>query len=61
MIGAGAKVIGNIQIGAHSKIAAVSVVLKPVSANSTVARVPTQIVRTRDAGAAPAETIDQEH
>lgn len=45
MIGAGANVIGNIELGAFSKIAAGSVVLKDVPARCTVAGVPAQIVR----------------
>lgn len=45
MIGAGANIIGNIEIGAFSKIAAGSVVLKDVPTRCTVAGVPAQIVR----------------
>jgi len=45
MIGAGANIIGNIELGANSKIAAGSVVLKDVPAHCTVAGVPAQIVR----------------
>ena len=44
LIGAGAKVLGNIEIGVSSKIAAGSVVLKPVPAHSTVAGVPAKLV-----------------
>lgn len=44
MIGAGAKVLGNITIGDHSRIAAGSVVLKDVPARCTVAGVPAQPV-----------------
>lgn len=40
MIGAGAKVLGNIEIGAYAKIGANSVVLKPVAPYTTVAGVP---------------------
>lgn len=40
LIGAGAKVLGNIEIGACSRVAAGSVVLKPVPHNVTVAGVP---------------------
>jgi serine O-acetyltransferase len=46
MIGAGAKILGNIEIGACSRIAAGSVVIHPVPANSTVAGVPAKIVGT---------------
>jgi serine O-acetyltransferase len=44
MIGAGAKILGNIEIGACSRIAAGSVVLHAVPANSTVAGVPAKLV-----------------
>ena len=44
LIGAGAKVLGNITIGECAKIAACSVVLKPVEAYSTVAGVPARVV-----------------
>lgn len=45
MIGAGANVIGNIEVGERSKIAAGSVVLKDVPPGCTVAGIPAQIVR----------------
>ena len=58
LIGAGAKILGNITVGDCSKIAAGSVVLKPVPPNSTVAGVPARII-----GAAgckdPARSMDQ--
>ncbi len=44
LIGAGAKILGNIEIGNCSRIAAGSVVLKPVPPNATVAGVPAKIV-----------------
>ncbi|QPM89916.1 serine O-acetyltransferase [Pseudooceanicola algae] len=44
LIGAGAKVLGNIEIGHCSRIAAGSVVLHPVPACKTVAGVPARIV-----------------
>ncbi|MEI6896736.1 MAG: serine O-acetyltransferase [Psychromonas sp.] len=44
MIGAGAKVLGNIEIGMGAKIGAGSVVLEPVPAHTTVAGVPAKIV-----------------
>ncbi len=46
MIGAGAKVLGNITVGNCSRIAAGSVVLADVPANTTVAGVPARIVGT---------------
>jgi serine O-acetyltransferase len=59
MIGAGAKILGNIEIGAFAKIAAGSVVLKPVPTHCTVAGVPATIVRIHRADEIPAETMDQ--
>jgi serine O-acetyltransferase len=44
MIGAGAKILGNIEIGEASKVAAGSVVLKPVAPHTTVAGVPAKPV-----------------
>lgn len=44
LIGAGAKVLGNIKVGNCSRIAAGSVVLSDVPPNSTVAGVPAKVV-----------------
>ncbi len=44
LIGAGAKILGNIEIGHCSRVAACSVVLHPVPPNTTVAGVPAKIV-----------------
>jgi serine O-acetyltransferase len=44
LLGAGAKVLGNITIGEYAKIASGSVVLKPVPANCTAAGVPARLV-----------------
>jgi len=44
LLAAGAKVLGNIEIGACSRVAAGSVVLKPVAPNTTVAGVPARVV-----------------
>lgn len=58
LIGAGAKVLGNIHIGNCSKIAAGSVVLTDVPPNMTAAGVPARIVGS--AGCAePARSMDQ--
>jgi serine O-acetyltransferase len=59
MIGAGAKVLGNIEIGAMSKIAAGSVVLKDVPPHSTVAGVPATIVRRNNCDNFPALEMQQ--
>ncbi|MGD9541642.1 serine O-acetyltransferase [Methylocystis sp.] len=58
MIGAGAKILGNIEIGACSRIAAGSVVLKSVPPNSIVAGVPAKVVGT-ESRAEPARDMDQ--
>ena len=58
LIGAGAKVLGNIEVGHCSRIAAGSVVLAAVPPKKTVAGVPGRIVG--EAGCAePARTMDQ--
>jgi serine O-acetyltransferase len=44
LVGAGAKILGNIEIGACSRVAACSVVLHAVPPNSTVAGVPAKVV-----------------
>ena len=58
MLGAGAKILGNIEVGHCSRVAAGSVVLKPVPPNTTVAGVPAKEVGT--AGCAePSRAMDQ--
>ncbi len=58
LIGAGAKILGNIKIGSCSRVAAGSVVLSEVPKNVTVAGVPARIVGP--AGCAePARAMDQ--
>src|SRR5258705_7755176 len=58
MIGAGAKILGNIEVGHCARIAAGSVVLKAVPHNTTVAGVPARVVGT--AGCAePSRAMDQ--
>ncbi|GAB3128655.1 serine O-acetyltransferase [Novispirillum itersonii] len=59
MIGAGAKIIGNIEIGEFSKIAAGSVVLKPVPPRCTVAGIPAQVVRIHGTAEMPALSMNQ--
>jgi len=48
VIGAGAKILGNITIGANSKIGANSVVIKDVPSNSTAVGVPARIVASKN-------------
>lgn len=59
MIGTGAKILGNIEIGCYSKVAAGSVVLKDVPAGCTVAGIPAQIVRVHRAAEMPSLSMDQ--
>ena len=58
LIGAGAKILGNIHIGHCSRVAAGSVVLKAVPPKSTVAGVPAKVVG--EAGCSePSRQMDQ--
>jgi serine O-acetyltransferase len=58
LIGAGAKILGNIEIGHCARVAAGSVVVKPVPHNTTVAGVPARVIG--EAGCAePSRTMDQ--
>lgn len=58
LVGAGAKILGNIHVGNCSRVAAGSVVLADVPPNTTVAGVPARVVGP--AGAAePSRTMDQ--
>ncbi|MGH8734408.1 MAG: serine O-acetyltransferase [Burkholderiales bacterium] len=57
LIGAGAKILGNIEIGHCARIASGSVVLKPVPNNTTVAGVPAKVIG--EAGCPePSRTMD---
>ena len=47
VVGAGAKILGGITVGDNVKIGANSVVLKNVSANSTVIGVPARVIKTQ--------------
>jgi len=58
MIGAGATILGNIEVGHCARIAAGSVVLNPVPHNTTVAGVPARVIG--EAGCPePARSMDQ--
>jgi len=60
LLSAGAKVLGNIEVGACSRVAAGSVVLKPVPPNTTVAGVPARVVGSSPpCDGSPAQTMDQ--
>jgi serine O-acetyltransferase len=58
MIGAGAKILGNIEVGCCARIAAGSVVLQAVPPQKTVAGVPAKVIG--EAGCPePARFMDQ--
>ncbi|MBR9910746.1 MAG: serine O-acetyltransferase [Gammaproteobacteria bacterium] len=58
LIGPGAKILGNIEVGAGAKVCAGSVVLKPVPAHSIIAGVPATVVGRVDSNL-PAWEMDQ--
>jgi len=58
LLGAGAKVLGNITVGDYAKIASGSVVLKPVPPHCTAAGVPARIVNCPTCDE-PAKSMDQ--
>jgi len=58
LIAAGAKILGNIEVGEGAKIGAGSLVLEPVPAHTTVAGVPAKIVG-HPTEAEPAREMDQ--
>ncbi|MFO1027333.1 MAG: serine O-acetyltransferase [Acetobacteraceae bacterium] len=58
VIGAGAKILGNIRVGDHARIAAGSVVLKDVPAHATMAGVPAKVMRIATADE-PVRDMDQ--
>ena len=57
LLGAGAKVLGPIEIGEYAKVASGSVVLKSVPAHTTVAGVPARVVNM-DTTSEPARSMD---
>ncbi len=58
MIGAGAKILGNIEVGQCARVAAGSVVVKSIPSNVTVAGVPARVIG--EAGCAePSRSMDQ--
>jgi serine O-acetyltransferase len=48
MIGAGAKILGNIEIGSYARIAAGALVLQSVPPKATVAGIPAKIVKASE-------------
>jgi len=59
LIGAGAKILGNIEIGEGAKVAAGSVVLQAVPPYTTVAGVPAKIIGEIGGNAEPSHVMDQ--
>ena len=57
LLGAGAKVLGNITIGDYAKVASGSVVLKPVPAHCTAAGVPARLINCPTCDE-PSKTMD---
>jgi len=58
MISAGAAILGNIEVGEHARVAAGSVVLKPVPPHATVAGVPAKVIRIVESDE-PSRSMDQ--
>lgn len=61
MIGAGAKVLGPLHIGDNSKIAAGSVVLNDIPANSTAVGTPARVVKLDGVRVEYSQNLDQIH
>ena len=59
LIGAGAKILGNIRVGECSKIASGSVVLKEVPPHTTVAGIPARVIGSAGDCDEPARAMDQ--
>lgn len=58
LIGAGAKILGNITIGLNSKIGAGSVVLQNIPDHSTAVGIPAKVIARKDLDHIPAKMID---
>src|SRR5215203_92634 len=58
LIGAGAKILGNIEVGCCARVAAGSVVLQAVPSNTTVAGIPARVVGAAGCSE-PARSMDQ--
>ncbi len=57
LIGVGAKILGNIEIGQYSRVGAGSVVIKPVPPHTTVAGVPARVIGSADSEC-PSQDMD---
>ena len=58
LLGAGCKVLGNIEVGECAKVASGSVVLHPVPPRKTVAGVPARVIGDAGCDEEPARTMD---
>ncbi len=61
LVGAGAKILGPISIGAKARVGANSVVVQDVPDGCTVVGIPGKVVRLREAGRPNAHGIDLDH
>ncbi len=61
VVGAGAKILGPVELGEHVKVGANSVVIGDVPANSTVVGIPAKIVRSRRSQSLTPHGIDLDH
>ncbi len=61
MVGAGAKILGPIAIGAGARVGANSVVVEPVPAETTVVGIPARIVRTEPTASSDPYRVDLNH
>jgi serine O-acetyltransferase len=59
LLSVGAKVLGNIRVGAGAKVAAAAVVLQDVPPHTTVAGVPARVVSRLPVDEEPARSMDQ--
>jgi len=61
MVGAGAKILGNITVGNHCRVGANSVVVEDVPESCTVVGIPGKVVKLREAGQLNPYGIDLDH
>ena len=61
VIGAGAKVLGNITIGDYVQVGANSVVIKDVASNCTVVGIPGKVVKRDETEITAIENLDHEY
>lgn len=61
LVGAGAKVLGNITVGKNARVGANSVVVEDVPVSCTVVGIPGKVVKVREAGQVNPYGIDLDH